>query len=64
MKSKMFKKLMAASLATVMSVGLLACGGEKAQVHFQLFGFHYEVHGGFVNEPKNADCGVLRIGSG
>ena len=30
MKSKMFKKLMAASLATVMSVGLLACGGEKA----------------------------------
>ncbi len=29
MKSKMFKKLMAASLATVMSVGLLACGGEK-----------------------------------
>ncbi len=28
MKSKMFKKLMAASLATVMSVGLLACGGD------------------------------------
>ena len=29
MKSKMFKKLMAASLATVMSVGLLACGGDE-----------------------------------
>ena len=28
MKSKMFKKLMAASLATVMTVGLAGCGGE------------------------------------
>ena len=30
MKREMFRKLMAASLATVMTVGLAACGGEDA----------------------------------
>lgn len=34
------------------------------QVHFQLFGFHYKVHGGQFHKSKDADLGVLRVGSG